>query len=114
MAQRERELIAIRTKSALQAAKARGVVLGNPKNLDEDSAAKGRVLGVAARKGIADVFAGKVTPIIADYQEQGLSLNQIAKKLNESGVLTARGKAGSWTPTAVKNAFSRVKLTAQQ
>lgn len=59
------------------------------------------------RKGKADEFAGKLTPIIAEYQEQGLSLNQIAKKLNEAGVLTARGKVGGWTPTAVKNALAR-------
>ena len=108
LAQREREMISQRTKSALQAAKARGLVLGNPKNLNDVAAAKGRIIGVEVRKGKADDFAGKVTPMITEYQEQGLSLNQIAKTLNEKGVLTARGKAGGWTPTAVKNALARV------
>lgn len=107
LAQRERELISQRTINSLQALKDRGVILGNPKNLNEDSAAKGRVLGSIARKNRADVFAGKVAPIITEYKGQGLSLNQIAKRLNESGVLTARGKAGSWTPTAVKNVLMR-------
>jgi DNA invertase Pin-like site-specific DNA recombinase len=107
LAQREREMISQRTKAALQAAKARGKALGNPKNLNDVAAAKGRIAGVKVRKGKADDFAGKVIPIIAEYQEQGLSLNQIARKLNESGVLTARGKVGGWTPTAVKNALAR-------
>ena len=65
-------------------------------------------MGVEAKRAKADVFAGKVTPIIEDYQKDGLSLNQIAKMLNDRGVLTARGKAGAWTPTAVKNALARV------
>lgn len=35
LAQREREMISQRTKSALESAKARGKVLGNPQNLNE-------------------------------------------------------------------------------
>jgi DNA invertase Pin-like site-specific DNA recombinase len=108
LAQRERELISIRTKNSLQALKERGVMLGSPKNLNQDSAAKGRVLGVVARKGKADIFASKVAPIIAEYQNEGLSLNKIAKKLNASGILSARNKVGAWTPTAVKNAIYRI------
>ncbi len=108
LAQREREMISQRTKSALQAAKLRGKTLGNPMNLDEVAAAKGRMLGVAARINKADEFAGKVIPIIVDYQQQGFSLNQIAKELNKKGVLTARGKSGAWTPTAVKNVLTRM------
>jgi DNA invertase Pin-like site-specific DNA recombinase len=108
LAQREREMISQRTKSALESAKARGKVLGNPQNLNEVAAAKGRVLGVEARKAQADDFAKRVTPIIEAYQEEGLSLNQIAKRLNDTEVLTARGKAGGWTPTAVKNALARM------
>ncbi|MCP3176103.1 recombinase family protein [Desulfuromonas sp. KJ2020] len=108
LAQRERELISTRTKSALQASKARGKVLGSPQNLTEDAAAKGRVLGVEARKQKADEFAEKVAPIINGYINDGLSLNQIARELNKDNILTARGKAGSWTPTAVKNVLDRL------
>lgn len=107
LAQRERELISSRTKSALQAAKCRGKVLGSPQNLNEVAAAKGRVLGVEAIQSRADEFASKVAPIIQNYMAEGMSLNQIAKKLNEDNILTARGKAGSWTPTAVKNILKR-------
>ncbi len=108
LAQRERELISNRTKSALQAAKARGKVLGSPQNLTKDAAAKGRVLGVESRKKKADAFAENVAPIINSHVSDGLSLNQVARKLNDDNILTARGKAGSWTPTAVKNVLNRL------
>jgi len=108
LAQRERELISQRTKSSLQALKDRGVALGNPQNLNEDSAAKGRVLGVAERKRRAFIFAQRIHPTIKEYQEQGVSLNKIASKLNECGILTARGKEGCWTPTAVKNVIATI------
>lgn len=108
LAQRERELISQRTKNSLHALKDRGVVLGNPKNLTVEHAAKGRVLGVAERKRKALLFAGKVAPIIYDFQGKGLSLNQIAYHLNQAEVLTSSGKVGSWTPTAVKNVLSLV------
>jgi len=107
LAQRERELISTRTKAALQAAKARGTTLGTPENLNKEAAAKGRALGVIARQKKADEFAEKVTPIIKDHVSEGLSLNQIARELNKANILTARGKAGSWTPTAVKNVLTR-------
>ncbi|PLY09624.1 MAG: resolvase [Desulfuromonas sp.] len=107
MAQREVELVSQRTKMALRAAKSKGKTLGNPQNLNASSAAKGRRLGVLARKEKAVSFAKKVTPKINELQSKGLSLNQIARELNESGILTARGKTGSWTPTAVKNVILR-------
>lgn len=107
LAQRERELISSRTKSALQAAKGRGKTLGSPQNLTEDAAAKGRVMGVEARQEKADAFAAKVAPIITGYVAEGMSLNQIARELNKASILTARGKAGSWTPTAVRNVLMR-------
>ena len=107
VAEHEREMISQRTKSALQAAKARGKVLGNPKNLNSDAAAKGRGLGVQARVEKADTFAAETLPTINNYVEQGMSLNQIARELNHSNILTARGKVGSWTPTAVRNVLMR-------
>ncbi|MBT0664209.1 recombinase family protein [Geobacter pelophilus] len=108
VAEHEREMISQRTKAALQAAKARGKTLGNPGNLNQHAAAMGRVLGVQARQGKANDFAGSLSPIIQDYTNQGMSLNQMARELNNRGILTARGKQGSWTPTAVKNAMARL------
>jgi DNA invertase Pin-like site-specific DNA recombinase len=107
VAEHEREMISQRTKSALQAAKARGKVLGNPQNLNSEAAEKGRELGVKARQAKADEFASKVVPKIKELADMGMSLNGIARELNTQDILTRRGKAGAWTPTAVKNALER-------
>ena len=65
LAEKERALISGRTKSALAAAKAKGVKLGNP-HLE---AARGEA--VAAIKAAADRAAGNVLPIIAEIQKSG-------------------------------------------
>jgi DNA invertase Pin-like site-specific DNA recombinase len=78
VAEHEREMISERTKAALQAAKARGKVLGNP-NLRE--AAK---RGTEAASANARRFAAKVRPIIDEIVRAGAtSHNAIAAKLNE-------------------------------
>lgn len=100
VAQHEREMISERTKAALQAAKARGKVLGNPR-LREAA-----VLAVDALKTGADRFAANVLPIIREIQASGVtSANAIAGKLNERGVKTARG--GKWTHVQVGAALAR-------
>jgi len=107
VAEHEREMISKRTKEALQAAKARGVSLGSPQNLTTSHAAKGRQLGRESMKRKSESFAQSVCPMIHEYQQQGLTLRSIAKKLNDTGVLSARGKTGSWTPSAVKRIVDR-------
>jgi DNA invertase Pin-like site-specific DNA recombinase len=101
VAQHEREMIAQRTKDALQAAKARGVVLGNPK-LDQV-----RDRAVASVKADADRFAKNVAPIIREIQSSGVASNRgIARALKARGVATARG--GTWTPVQVAAILQRV------
>src|SRR4051794_23970318 len=101
LAEKERALISARTKDALTAAKARGVRLGNPRNLD----AAGRV-GREALAHRADQHAANVLPLIDDIRRQGAtSLREIAAQLTARGVRTARG--GAWTATAVKNVLDR-------
>jgi DNA invertase Pin-like site-specific DNA recombinase len=98
LAEKERAMIAARTKAALAAAKARGVVLGNPR-LGE---VRGRavVRATASIKAGADRFAKTIAPIIRDIQASGVASHRgIARELNARGVATARG--GQWTAVQV-------------
>ena len=102
VAEHEREMIAARTKAALQAAKARGVRLWAP------DPSKGASIGRAAQAATADQFAANVRPIIADIQRAGVaSLRNIAAALNARGVHTANG--GTWHAATVRNVLSRAK-----
>jgi DNA invertase Pin-like site-specific DNA recombinase len=96
VAQHEREMISERTTAALQAAKARGVRLGNP-NLSEAAA-----IGRARLQEAARQFATNALPTIRELQAAGLkSHNAIAGKLNERKVPTRRGS--KWTHIQVGN-----------
>jgi DNA invertase Pin-like site-specific DNA recombinase len=100
IAEKERNVIAGRTKSALAAAKARGVILGGPKLSEAREAAQ------VAIKANADQHASRVLPLIRAAQKHGASsLRDIADALNARGVSTARG--GKWYATSVKNMLDR-------
>jgi DNA invertase Pin-like site-specific DNA recombinase len=74
-AEKGRALISQRTRNALAAARRRGVKLGNARQ-------------ARANKNAADAFAESLRPILIDTI--GLSATQIARKLNENGVMSAR------------------------
>lgn len=96
VAQRERELISERTKSALEAARRRGVRLGT-KNPNRQ--VKLMVAGYRRQK-IA--FVGKIRPIIDEIRSTGVStLTGIADCLNRRGIPTRTGKS-VWFPSTVK------------
>jgi DNA invertase Pin-like site-specific DNA recombinase len=100
LAEKERALISGRTRSALAAAKAKGVKLGNPQ------IGAARREAVAAIKVEADRAAGNVLPIIAEIQKSGATtLRAIADALNARGVPTPRG--GRWYGMSVRNAMAR-------
>lgn len=100
LAEKERNLIAARTKSALAAAKARGVALGGPRIKEAQKIAVARVAE------IADHHARNVLPIIRDIQRAGAtSLHDVAEALNARGIATARG--GMWYATTVRNIMAR-------
>jgi DNA invertase Pin-like site-specific DNA recombinase len=101
LAEKERALISQRTTAALQAAKQRGVVLGNPR------LAEVRGKGVETNKAEADRFAANVLPVIEPMKAEGLSLRQIAYELNVRRIPTARG--GTWASTQVADIFRRVR-----
>lgn len=101
LAEKERALIAARTKAALQAKKASGAVLGNRTNLAEAQAR-----GAAQNAASADAFASRVLPIVRELQASGLAtLSALAEALNRRGVTTARG--GVWSPVQVKRILDR-------
>jgi len=109
VAQQEREAISKRTKDALQAAKARGVKLGNPNGADAlKRAGKGNKAGVETIKLKADRHAANLKPVIDALKAEGVtSLNEIAKSLNKKGMLTQR--KGRWHKTTVKNLIERIE-----
>lgn len=100
LAEKERAMISTRTKAALAAAKARGVVLGGPK------LAKARKSAVASIKALADQHAANVLPVIREIRRTGAaSPHQIADALNARGITTPRG--GQWYASSVRNVLER-------
>jgi DNA invertase Pin-like site-specific DNA recombinase len=100
LAEKERAMIATRTKAALAAAKARGVALGGPK------LAEARERAVASNKALADAYAANVLPVIREIKRAGAtSLHQIAQALNARGITTPRG--GQWYAKSVSNVLAR-------
>jgi DNA invertase Pin-like site-specific DNA recombinase len=101
LAQKERALISERTRAALAQKKAAGALLGNRTNLAEASAK-----GVAVKREAANRFAMNVMPIVEQIRATGIvSLDGIAKALNERGVRTSQG--GAWYGSSVANLLRR-------
>jgi len=104
LAEKERRLIAERTKAALAAKKAAGARLGNPRNL-----AHAGSIGRAASIDVADEFASGLLPVIQAIRASGaLSLASMAMELNRRGIRSARG--GQWHRSSVRNLLERTKL----
>lgn len=80
LAQEERRLISERTRNALAEAKRRGVLLGR----------NGIVLAELNRRAAQD-RAEALRASVAPMLRLGLSYSEIARRLNEDGVRTARG-----------------------
>lgn len=88
MSEWERDQISERTKVALAAAKARGVVLGatGPQNLKRH---------MQERQQAAEAFRTRLTPVLAGLRAQGLSQRAMVAQLNALGVHAPRG--GRWS-----------------
>jgi DNA invertase Pin-like site-specific DNA recombinase len=106
LAQHEREMISKRTIAALEAARARGTKLGGMRAGAPDISLQ-HATGNAAKTSKAKARAELLREEIEPLRRAGASLSAIAVKLNADGSLTPRGKAGSWTPTAVKRIIER-------
>jgi DNA invertase Pin-like site-specific DNA recombinase len=105
VAQHEREAISARTKAALAAAKRRGVKLGGVR-AGSPNIRRYQKQAVAANVARADERLRDVADDLRALVAEGLSLNAIARRLNDQDVKTARGCA--WTPTAVRRAVLRL------
>ena len=94
LAEKERQMISRRTKDALAAARARGVILGGmrEKSLELQAEAEARA------EELRSVFVELV----------GLSHRAAARTLNERGVKTATGKP--WSPVTVTRVRQRLGL----
>ncbi len=104
LGEKERKLIASRTKAALAVKKAQGAVLGNPKLHVARKASKAVIVANADR------HAANVLPIIRSVKKAGATtLRDIADALNARGVQTARG--GTWHAMTVKNMLERGAAT---
>ncbi|UVO38090.1 recombinase family protein [Bradyrhizobium arachidis] len=101
LAEKERSMIAERTRAALAQKKAQGAKLGNRTNLLEAQAK-----GSATNRAAADAFAANVMPIVRQIQATGVATHRaIAQALNDRGVRTARG--GLWHDSTVRNLLAR-------
>lgn len=106
LAEKERSLIAARTREALAAAKARGTHLGNRTNFAEAQAAGRRTQAARAR-----TEGSKVLPHIDAIRATGAAtLRQIADALNARGIRTSRGS--EWHPATVQRILARSEATA--
>lgn len=88
MSEWERDQISERTKAALAAAKARGVVLGatGPVNLRRHT---------QERQDAARAFKERLKPVLDGFVAQGLSRRTVVKRLNDLGIKASQG--GAWS-----------------
>ena len=96
LAEKERKVISQRTKDALAAAKAKGVVLGK----------HGREVLAPQNRKAAQRRAMAVSGAVRAKLDAGKSLRAIAAELNAEGVPTAQG--GQWHLTSVKRLVDRL------
>jgi DNA invertase Pin-like site-specific DNA recombinase len=95
VAEHEREMIAARTRAALQAAKARGVRLG--RNGAEYLAPSNKAAAIERAKTLA--------PVLQAFADAGMSARQIAAELTARGIRPVRG--GRWHPQTVMRLLRR-------
>ena len=115
VAEHEAEAISQRTKAALAAAKARGVLLGSSRpghwegreeRRRAGAKAAARVAGQAHARAADEAYAD-LLPVVGGLRAKGLTLQKIADKLNKMGHRTRRDK--EWHPTQVARVLRRIE-----
>lgn len=97
-AEHEAKRISQRTKDALTAAKARGVVLGK-------AGAANLRPNIHERQDAADAFAEKLRPLFDGMKARGLSQRGMVEELNGVGVPAPKG--GAWGLSQVQRVMRR-------
>lgn len=106
VAEHEARMISDRTKAALQAAKARGKVLGRRAGEGNEMTDDMREKAAAVVKAKADDRAALLADTLAEIQSGGaVSLREIAAALNARDIPTARG--GQWSAVQVQRVLAR-------
>lgn len=100
-AENEARQISERTKSALAAARARGVQLGTPANLTDAH----RLRGAARMRDKANTAYAGVVDKMRTLKASGLTLADIADRLNDDGHRNSRGNL--FSPTTVYRVLNR-------
>ena len=101
VAQHEREMIAERTKAALQAAKQRGRILG--RNAEENLAPRYRQEALAR--------AVQLAPVLRELADRGFSARGIARELTDRKIGTPNG--GSWHAASIRRMLQRIEMGAE-
>lgn len=100
-AEHEARRISERTRDALAAAKARGVVLGatGPQNLRRH---------VEQRQAGAEAFRARLRPVLEGFTAQGINRRAMVVQLNALGIRAAGG--GAWSLGQLQRVFDALKV----
>jgi len=96
-AEMERDMISIRTKNGLAAAKARGVKLGNP-NLKAIH---------TKRQESAKAFAESLRPTLEAYKAAGMTQRQMVEALNGANIPARKG--GKWGLSQLQRVLGKLQ-----
>jgi DNA invertase Pin-like site-specific DNA recombinase len=109
LGEKERKLIGQRTKIALAALKTQGVKLGAARHKDPQAIVKARAKANATNAAKAAAFAAKMAPVINDLKTKSMTLDAIAKHLNDNLYPTFNGK--EWHKSTVSRLLKVVQTS---